>query len=220
MASESQHKTNQALLAPVMDEILKLHATGRTWKEVCEYLEERGVVSSSGLPFMPSALRAYVSNHTRPKGPAPPTVQTELKSTLEAEHTKQFDAKLQRDQLARLMTEYIIARMQWTRGILAAGRRDVGYEYTNFQHRSRELRERIHAISPSAADIADRAGKLVTLLCFDLAAEPNMQISADKLTRLQISDREGLDHHVHQQYLTDNYRWELSMVAATPPHSR
>jgi len=207
---------NEDILAPLMPEIYDMRAAGMTWREISHLLAERGVVSAAGSPFTIAALRTYWSNHSRPKdAPASPQL-AELEAALKSEQNLRLTAEYHRDRLATMMAEYLISRMQWTRGVLATGRRNVGPEYVNYQSRSRELREWIQAISPGAATIADRAGELVTLLCFDLAAEPNMQLSVDDLAELRITDKEDLDRHVRQQRQATGHRWELAMAAATP----
>jgi hypothetical protein len=208
---------NEDILAPLMSEIAQLRAAGREWRQIGQMLEERGVVAASGIPFTVAALRTYCSNYSRPKE-APVSQQlAELEAALKAEKDARLAAEYQRHRLAKMMAEYLISRIQWTRGILAVGKRDIGLAYLNHQRQARELRTFIEDISSDAAGVADRAGELITLLCLDLAAEPNMQISASELSELRLSDQEDLRRFVRREYFAGNDRWELSMAAATPP---
>lgn len=206
---------NEDILAPLMPEIGDLRTVGVTWREIGRLLNERGIVSSSGLSFSPSALRAYCSNFARSKDVPLSERLDELGAALKAERDARIAAEFQRDRIAALVAEYLISRIQWSRGVLSRGKRDIGYGWVNHQRKAWELREWIEAISPAAGKVADDAGALVTVLALDIAGQSPEQISGEELTELRFSDAD-LTLLLQQQYFAANQDWGLSMAAATP----
>ena len=204
---------NEDILAPLLPEITALRNAERSWWEIGQLLEERGVVSLSGLPFSLAALRTYSSNAARPKKTPLAQRLEELEAVLKAESNARLAAECQRDHLARVMIEYLVARTQWVRRILSMGERDIGPMLTDHQRHARELFEAIETISPAVARTADRAGALLTLLCWDLAGQESAQLPPAELSELRLAD-EDLDSHLQRQHQADGFRWELAIAAA------